>query len=86
MSVKFTPEGWEDYTSWKDPKAVRRINRLIADIQRDPAAVGLGKPEILRGLMSGWSSRRIDEEHRLVYRIRGEVLEIAACAGHYSGM
>nr|WP_188127526.1 Txe/YoeB family addiction module toxin [Actinoplanes lobatus] len=83
MSVKFTPHAWEDYTSWRDPKVIRRINRLIADIQRDPDGTGLGKPEHLRGALAGWASRRIDEEHRLVYRVRGDVLEIAACAGHY---
>ncbi|MEV6342551.1 Txe/YoeB family addiction module toxin [Actinoplanes sp. NPDC051851] len=62
---------------------VRRINRLIADIQRDPDGTGLGKPEYLKGPLSGWLSRRIDDEHRLVYRVRGDTLEIAACAGHY---
>lgn len=66
---------------------VRRINELIRDTQRNPFA-GLGKPEPLRNEMSGWWSRRITDEHRLVYRVTGkgdgQALEIAACRFHYA--
>jgi toxin YoeB len=61
----------------------RRISKLIRDVQRDPHGTGLGKPELLKGPLAGWSSRRINDEHRLIYRIRGNDLEIAACQGHY---
>ncbi len=57
--------------------------RRILDVQRDPHGTGLGKPELLKGPLSGWSSRRINAEHRLIYRVRGGDLEIAACHGHY---
>lgn len=62
---------------------IRRINRLIQEINRDSTS-GIGKPELLRGTMSGWASRRIDDEHRLVYRVRDEVIEILACRDHYT--
>ena len=62
----------------------RRINKLIIDVQRDPKGTGLGKPEMLKGPLSGWPSRRINDEHRLIYRVRGTDLEIAACYGHYT--
>src|SRR4051812_37135873 len=55
---------------------------LIADVQRDPYGAGLGKPEFLKGPLAGWASRRIDDEHRLVYRMHDGALEIAACYGH----
>jgi toxin YoeB len=61
----------------------RRISKLIIDVQRDPHGTGLGKPELLKGPLAGWSSRRINDEHRLIYRVRGTDLEIAACRGHY---
>lgn len=75
---------WEDYLDWQtqDKKLLRRINALIQDAEREPFE-GLGKPEPLRGELSGFWSRRIDAEHRLVYRIRNDVLEILSCKGHY---
>jgi toxin YoeB len=69
-----------------EPNLVRKINQLIEDIRRSPFQ-GLGKPEPLKGPLAGWWSRRITEEHRLVYRVRGkadeQVLEIAQCRYHY---
>ena len=77
-------EAWADYLFWQaqDRAMLRRINLLIRDIERG-AFEGLGKPEPLRGDLSGFWSRRIDEEHRLVYRVSGNVLEILSCRGHY---
>ncbi|WBB54458.1 Txe/YoeB family addiction module toxin [Verrucosispora sp. WMMD573] len=85
LRIVFTPNAWEDYDGWlrRDVKMVRRISKLILDVQRDPHGTGLGKPELLKGPLSGWSSRRINDEHRLIYRVRGGDLEIAACHGHY---
>ena len=67
-SVHFDPDGWEDFLFWlgADRKMAIRITRLIAEIQRDPFA-GIGKPEPLKGDLSGYWSRRIDDGHRLVY-------------------
>jgi toxin YoeB len=72
MIVSFTPIGWQDYLYWQtnDQKTVDKINALIKDISRDPFK-GLGKPEPLRGNLSGYWSRRITGEHRLVYRVGG---------------
>jgi len=75
---------WEDYLYWQaqDKKTLRRINALVRDIERDNFA-GIGKPEPLKGDLSGYWSRRIDDTHRLVYRINSETLEIVSCRGHY---
>ncbi len=77
-------EAWEDYLYWQtqDKKTLRRVNALLRDIER-AAFDGVGKPEPLRGELSGFWSRRIDEVNRLVYRINGGVLEILSCRGHY---
>lgn len=77
-------EAWEDYTYWQtqDKKTLKRINALIRDIERGNFD-GIGKPEALRGDLSGFWSRRIDETNRLVYRIQEGVLEILSCKGHY---
>lgn len=77
-------EAWEDYLYWQaqDKKTSRRINALIKDVERSPFA-GLGKPEPLKGALSGFWSRRIDDTNRLVYRIKQNRLEIASCRGHY---
>lgn len=67
--IKFTPEGWADYTSWADDrKTLKRINRLIDESARAPAT-GIGKPELLKGDLAGHWSRRIDQDHRLVYTV-----------------
>lgn len=88
MKLAWTDQGWEDYLHWQrvDPKMVGRINEIIRDRRRNPFH-GIGKPEPLRRDMQGWWSRRINEEHRLVYRVSGkdddQTLEIAACRFHY---
>jgi toxin YoeB len=84
MKVVFHAAAWEDYLYWQatDAKMSARINLLIKEARRTPF-IGLGKPEPLRGKMSGWWSRRIDQEHRLVYRIIDDSLQIAQCRYHY---
>ncbi|MBR2922542.1 MAG: Txe/YoeB family addiction module toxin [Alphaproteobacteria bacterium] len=75
---------WADYLYWQtqDKKTLKRINELIKDIERN-GNFGIGKPEPLKGNLSGLWSRRIDEYNRLVYRIREDLLEIVACRDHY---
>jgi toxin YoeB len=75
---------WEDYLYWQstDPKMLVRINHLIKETSRSPFQ-GIGKPEPLRGELRGWWSRRIDQEHRLVYRPTEDGLLIAQCRHHY---
>ncbi|SFD97488.1 Txe/YoeB family addiction module toxin [Blastococcus tunisiensis] len=81
--IAFTSHGWEDYTSWSDDrKMLRRINRLIEEASRDPAA-GTGKPERLSGDLSGYWSRRIDQEHRLVHTVEGDRLVVVQARYHY---
>ncbi|GHT81428.1 Txe/YoeB family addiction module toxin [Spirochaetia bacterium] len=84
MNISFTLKGWADYTYWQtqDKKIIKKTNQLIQDIARN-GNDGLGKPEALRGDLSGWWSRRIDDENRLVYRLVGEHIEISQCRGHY---
>ena len=84
MSKVWFDEAWEDYLYWQlqDKKMLKRINTLLKDIERN-SFEGLGKPEPLKGELSGFWSRRIDDTHRLVYRIRGGVLEVLSCKGHY---
>ena len=88
MKLLWTTNAWEDYLHWQsaDPGVVLKINDLIRDIRRDPFR-GLGKPEPLKGNLSGWWSRRITQEDRLVYRVVGKgdarQTEIAACRYHY---
>lgn len=84
MRVVFTSRAWVDYLSWQtgDRKTLRRINALIADIVRNGHR-GIGKPEELRYALASFWSRRIDQEHRLVYRIRDDSIEIVACRYHY---
>ena len=82
------PRGWADYIEWQniDQKMVGRVNALLQDVLRSPF-VGLGKPEPLRENWTGWWSRRISDEHRIVYRVVGygedQVIEIAQCRFHY---
>ena len=85
MRLVFTTNGWEDYTHWlqADQQVLQRINRLIDDALRDPAA-GIGKPEPLRHMFAGAWSRRITEEHRLVYLVDGEDLVILQARLHYT--
>jgi toxin YoeB len=84
MKVLFTKQSWEDYLYWNtyDKSKVKRINQLIKEIQRHPYT-GSGKPEALRNKLSGLWSRRIDLEHRLIYRIKDPYVEIVKCRSHY---
>jgi len=77
-------EAWKDYLYWQsqDKKTMKRINQLVQDISRNGHS-GIGKPEPLKGDLSGFWSRRIDETNRLVYRIRDGNLEVLTCKGHY---
>lgn len=84
MKLVFAEQAWEDYLYWQaqDPKILERVNMLIKECARTPFS-GLGKPEPLRGALSGWHSRRITREHRLVYKVSGDSLLIAQCRYHY---
>jgi toxin YoeB len=84
MTIVFTPQSWEDYLYWQkaDEKLLEKINTLIKDCIRNHFK-GLGKPEPLKGDLKGFWSRRIDHEHRLVYRIEGTQLQIVQCRYHY---
>ena len=84
MKIQFSENAWEDYLYWQktDKSIVKRINGLIHDIQRSPFD-GIGKPEPLKHALSGFWSRRINDEHRLVYAVEGNVLRIAQARYHY---
>jgi toxin YoeB len=88
LNLLFTPNGWADYQHWieTDRIMLARLNELLRDVRRDPFK-GLGKPEPLKGDLSGWWSRRITQEHRLVYRVVGkgeaQQIEVVACRQHY---
>lgn len=80
----FSDGAWEDYLHWQetDRSMVRRINQLIKDVRRSPYE-GIGKPEPLKHQLAGWWSRRIDAEHRFVYRVTENAVEIATLRHHY---
>ena len=84
MELVWLPLGWEDYLYWQqtDKKTLKRINILIKDIIRD-SFEGIGKPEPLRANYSGWWSRRITGEHRLVYKVEENRLIIMKCRYYY---
>jgi toxin YoeB len=84
MKIIFSRNAWEDYNSWlsQDRKMLRKINDLIKDVQRMPFT-GKGKPEPLKYDLAGLWSRRIDREHRLVYKVQNKDLFIYACKYHY---
>jgi toxin YoeB len=84
MRLMWLPTGWEDYLHWQttDRKILQRVNEVIRDALRTPFD-GIGKPEPLKGNLKGWWSRRITQEHRLVYRVDGDVLVIMHCRFHY---
>ena len=88
MKLVFWPTAWEDYLHWQteDAKLLNRVNALLKEIAREPFR-GTGKPEPLGQNMAGWWSRRINRQHRLVYRVTGkgdaQALEIAQCRYHY---
>ena len=84
MRYIFTDESWEDYLHWQktDKQKLKRINELLKDIARTPYT-GLGKPEPLKYKYAGFWSRRIDQEHRLIYRVVDADIQIAKCRYHY---
>ena len=84
MNILFTPESWDDYLYWQknEKKNLRRINELIKEIKRNPYE-GKGKPEPLRYQLQGCWSRRIDQEHRIVYEVDEGMIRIISCRFHY---
>ena len=84
MKLIFSDEAWDDYWYWQkqDRKMVERINKLIQEVKREPFS-GLGKPEPLKHALSGFWSRRITDEHRMVYRVEGAALLLAQLRYHY---
>jgi len=84
VKLVFSETAWDDYLYWQahDRKLLVRLNDLIQECTRTPFA-GTGKPEPLRGPLSGWWSRRLTLEHRLVYRVFDDALHIAQCRYHY---
>ncbi len=85
MRVVFTPHGWDDYRYWQtaDRTMLKRINRLLDEIRRDPFG-GIGKPEQLKHALAGTWTRRINDEHRLVYLVTGDDLVILQVRFHYA--
>lgn len=84
FNLTFLPKAWEDYLYWhgEDKKTLRKINRLLTEISRNPTN-GTGKPEALRENLSGWWSRRIDGENRIVYKMESGVVVISQLRSHY---
>ena len=84
MELSWLATGWEDYLYWQktDKKTLKRVNVLIKNAMRSPFE-GIGKPEPLKANLSGWWSRRITGEHRLVYRVHKDRLIVMTCRYHY---
>lgn len=84
MKKVWTEKAWEDYLYWQgqDKKTLKRINQLVHDIERS-SYEGIGKPEALKGNLTGFWSRRIDDANRLIYRISKNFIEILSVKGHY---
>ncbi len=84
MRLEFRERAFEDLQYWlqMNPKVAKRQLRLIEETKRD-LFTGAGKPEPLKGELSGWWSKRIDQEHRLIYRVEGDSLIVAQAKGHY---
>ncbi len=85
MRICFSAEGWEDYLYWQkeNQATLTKINSLIRDIRSDPSERGMGKAERLKGELGGYLSRRINGEHRLVYRISDDSVTVIQCRFHY---
>lgn len=85
MNILFSERGWEDYLHWqsRDKRILKKVNLLLQDICRDDPFDGIGKPEPLKHAFSGYWSRRINDEHRLIYRIVDGVIEVAQARYHY---
>jgi len=86
MNVEFSSKAWEDYLYWQntDRRILKKINSLIQDIGRDNPYEGIGKPEPLKHAFSGYWSRRVTDEHRIVYCVSAEVIQIAQIRYHYT--
>lgn len=84
MKILWDFDAWEDYVFWQtqDKKTLKRINQLIKDMARDPFS-GIGKPEPLKGNLTGFWSRRIDDANRIIYAVETDTVYIIACRGHY---
>ncbi|MCL1910210.1 MAG: Txe/YoeB family addiction module toxin [Kiritimatiellaeota bacterium] len=83
MDISWKSHAWDEYLSWQNDKQMfRRINALLKDIQRSPFS-GIGQPEELKYGWSGCWSRRIDEKHRIIYRIENGTVHIEQCRDHY---
>lgn len=82
--ITFVGTGWDDYVYWQtqDKKTLKKINKLLTDIERNGNS-GLGHPEPLKGDLSTWWSRAIDEKNRLVYKVEGASIHILQCRSHY---
>ena len=85
MNILFSERAWDDYAYWQsvDKRMIKKINLLLQDIGRDDPFEGIGKPEPLKHAFSGYWSRRINDEHRLIYRVVDDVLEVAQARYHY---
>ena len=84
MKLLFAEQAWADYLYWQkqDKRTLERINKLIQEVMRHPTE-GIGKPEPLKHALAGWWSRRINDEHRMVYKLEGNALWIAQLRYHY---
>jgi toxin YoeB len=84
MKLVFAEQAWADYQYWQkqDKRTLERINKLIQEVMRHPTE-GIGKPEPLKHALAGWWSRRINDEHRMVYKVEGNALWIAQLRYHY---
>lgn len=84
MKLLFAEQAWDDYQYWlqHDRKTLERVNKLIREVMREPFT-GMGKPEALKHALAGYWSRRITDEHRMVYRVRGDALLLAQLRYHY---
>lgn len=84
MKISFQDDGWDDYLYWQqqDKKILKRINALLKDIARQPFE-GIGKPEPLKYTLNGYWSRRINDEHRLVYTVKNKQIIVIQCRYHY---
>jgi len=84
VTVRWTDDAWADYLRWRSENrpVFKRINRLMEAIESDPFR-GIGKPEPLRGELSGYWSRHITQEHRLVYKVAGKTVHVISCRYHY---
>ena len=85
MTIQFSTKAWEDYLYWQqyDKKILKKINALLQDISREDPYQGIGKPEPLKHAFSGFWSRRITDEHRLVYRVSENIIQVAQARYHY---